>query len=130
MDFNHVPVLFHETVDSLDIRPDGIYVDCTAGGGGHSKAVADRLSEKGRLIAIDQDPDAIRNLREKFSSYNNVLIIKDNFRNIRSVLDSLDIGEVDGIMADLGVSSYQIDTAERGFSFHKDAPLEDRKSVV
>lgn len=128
MDFNHVPVLFHETVDSLDIRPDGIYVDCTAGGGGHSKAVADRLSEKGRLIAIDQDPDAIRNLREKFSSYNNVLIIKDNFRNIRSVLDSLDIGEVDGIMADLGVSSYQIDTAERGFSFHKDAPLDMRMS--
>lgn len=126
MDFNHVPVLFEETVDSLEIDPDGIYVDCTAGGGGHSKAIADRLSPSGKLIAIDRDPDAIANLQKKFASYNNVIIIKDNFRNIRSVLDSLGIGKVNGIMADLGVSSYQLDTAERGFSFHKDAPLDMR----
>lgn len=128
MEFIHKSVLFEETVNSLDINPDGIYVDCTAGGGGHSKAIADKLSGKGRLIAIDRDPDAIANLREKFASYNNVIIIKDNFRNISGILGSLDIDGVDGIIADLGVSSHQIDTAERGFSFHKDAPLDMRMS--
>lgn len=128
MAFSHVPVLFRETVDSLHVRPDGIYVDCTAGGGGHSQAVADRLSEQGRLIAIDRDPDAIRNLTKKFRPYQNVTVVRDNFTNIRSVLDSLGIERVDGIMADLGVSSYQLDTAERGFSFHQEAPLDMRMS--
>ena len=123
-----MPVLFRETVDSLRVRPDGIYVDCTAGGGGHSKAVADLLSAKGRLIALDRDPDAIRNLTVKFRPYDNVTVVRDNFTNIRSVLDSLGVERVDGIMADLGVSSYQLDTAERGFSFHQDAPLDMRMS--
>ncbi len=128
MEFSHVPVLFRETVDSLRVRPDGIYVDCTAGGGGHSKAVADLLSAKGRLIALDRDPDAIRNLTVKFRPYDNVTVVRDNFTNIRSVLDSLGVERVDGIMADLGVSSYQLDTAERGFSFHQEAPLDMRMS--
>lgn len=128
MEFSHVPVLFHETVDSLGVRPDGIYVDCTAGGGGHSKAVADQLSADGRLIAIDRDPDAVANLRDKFASRGNVTVVNDNFGNLRSVLDGLGVERVDGIMADLGVSSYQLDTAERGFSFHKDAPLDMRMS--
>ena len=128
MEFSHVPVLFRETVDSLRIRPDGIYVDCTAGGGGHSKAVADLLSGDGRLIALDRDPDAVRNLTEKFRPYDNVTVVRDNFTNIRSVLDSLGVERVDGVMADLGVSSYQLDTAERGFSFHQDAPLDMRMS--
>ena len=128
MEFSHVPVLLQETVDSLAVRPDGIYVDCTAGGGGHSKAVADRLSPRGRLIAIDRDPDAVAGLEDKFRLYENVTVVKDCFKNIRSVLDALGVERVDGVMADLGVSSYQLDTAERGFSFHKDAPLDMRMS--
>ena len=128
MEFSHIPVLFNETIDSLDIKPDGIYCDCTAGGGGHSGAIADRLSSEGRLVMIDRDPDAIRNLREKFASYNNVIIIKDNYSNIDAVMASLGIDAFDGIIADLGVSSHQIDTAERGFSFHNDAPLDMRMS--
>ncbi len=128
MDFSHIPVLFYETVDSLNINPDGIYCDCTAGGGGHSKAIADKLTGKGKLIAIDQDPDAVENLKKKFASYSNVIIIKDNFSNIDSIAASLGISEFDGIIADLGVSSHQLDTADRGFSFHNDAPLDMRMS--
>ena len=128
MEFTHIPVLFNETIDSLGIKPDGIYCDCTAGGGGHSGAIADRLSPEGRLVMIDRDPDAIKNLREKFASYNNVIIIKDNYSNIDAVMMSLGIDAFDGIIADLGVSSHQIDTAERGFSFHNDAPLDMRMS--
>lgn len=128
MEFNHISVLFNETVDSLGIKPDGIYCDCTAGGGGHSKAIADRLSDKGRLVAIDQDPDAIAKLKVKFADYNNVIIIKDNFSNIDSIAASLGIEAFDGIIADLGVSSHQLDTADRGFSFHSDAPLDMRMS--
>lgn len=128
MDFGHISVLFNETVDSLNIDPDGIYCDCTAGGGGHSKAIADKLTGKGKLIAIDRDPDATDNLKRKFASYNNVIIIKDNFSNIDSIASSLGIEAFDGIIADLGVSSYQLDTADRGFSFHNDAPLDMRMS--
>ncbi len=128
MDFSHIPVLFNETVDSLNIKSDGVYCDCTAGGGGHSKAIADKLSAKGRLIAVDRDPDAIENLRNKFASYNNVIIIKDNFSNIDKIAAELGIEGFDGIIADLGVSSHQLDTAERGFSFHNDAPLDMRMS--
>lgn len=128
MEFNHIPVLFNETIDSLDIKPDGIYADCTAGGGGHSMAVAEKLSDKGRLVAIDRDPDAIKNLTEKFASFNNVTIINDNFSDIKNIASSLGITGFDGIMADLGVSSYQLDTAVRGFSFHNDAPLDMRMS--
>ncbi len=128
MEFSHIPVLFNETVESLEIKADGIYADCTAGGGGHSKAIADRLSADGRLVMIDQDPEAIENLKVKFASYNNVIIIKSNFSDIDSVAESLGIDAFDGIVADLGVSSHQLDTPERGFSFHNDAPLDMRMS--
>lgn len=125
--FNHIPVLFNETIDALNIRPDGIYVDCTAGGGGHSSAVLERLTT-GRLIAIDQDPDAIETLIKRFSDNDKVTIVHDNFVNIESIIKNLGIVGVDGVMADLGVSSHQLDTDERGFSFHKDAPLDMRMS--
>lgn len=128
MEFSHVPVLFHEAIESLRIRPDGVYVDCTAGGGGHSRAIAERLTGDGRLIAIDRDPDAIANLKDLFGSDPRVTVVRDNFGNIRSVLDFLGVDRADGVLADLGVSSYQLDTAERGFSFHKDAPLDMRMS--
>lgn len=126
-EFNHIPVLFNETIDALNIRPDGIYVDCTAGGGGHSAAVLEKLTT-GKLIAIDQDPDAIATLENRFAGNDKVIIVHDNFVNIENVLSNLGIIGVDGVMADLGVSSHQLDTDERGFSFHKDAPLDMRMS--
>ncbi len=128
MDFSHVPVLFEETISSLRVKPDGVYVDCTAGGGGHALAVADRLSPEGRLIAIDRDPDAISHLRQKFAGRENVILIHDNYLNIKTVLNTLGFPGADGILADLGVSSYQLDAAERGFSFHLEAPLDMRMS--
>jgi len=127
-EFKHIPVLFNETIDALNVRPDGIYVDCTAGGGGHCSAVAERLTT-GRIIAIDQDPEAVANLQERFKNNGRVTIVHDNFVNISSILENLGIDGVDGIMADLGVSSHQLDTDERGFSFHKDAPLDMRMSM-
>lgn len=127
-EFKHIPVLFNETIDALKVRPDGIYVDCTAGGGGHCAAVAERLTT-GRIIAIDQDPEAVANLQERFKNNGRVTIVHDNFVNISSILENLGIDGVDGIMADLGVSSHQLDTDERGFSFHKDAPLDMRMSM-
>ena len=128
MQFNHVPVLFYETVDSLNINPDGIYADCTAGGGGHSAEILSRLSDKGRLIAFDRDPDAIRNLTEKFKGKENITIVKSNYCEIDLRMSELRIEAFDGIIADLGVSSFQLDTPERGFSFHNDAPLDMRMS--
>lgn len=127
-EFKHIPVLFNETIEALNVRPDGTYVDCTAGGGGHCNAVAEKLTT-GRIIAIDQDPEAIENLTERFKDNDRVTIVHDNFVNIRSILQNLGIDGVDGIMADLGVSSHQLDTDERGFSFHKDAPLDMRMSM-
>ncbi len=127
-DFKHIPVLFYETVDALNINPDGIYVDCTAGGGGHSAAVAEKLTT-GRLISIDQDPEAIATLQKRFEDNPKVTVVHDNFVNIKSVLSNLGIIGVDGVMADLGVSSHQLDTDARGFSFHKDAPLDMRMSM-
>ena len=127
MDFSHVSVLLKETIASLDVSPDGIYVDCTAGGGGHSGEIA-RLLENGRLFALDQDPEAIETLENRFRDNKNVTVIHTNFENINSVLFERGVEEVDGIMADLGVSSHQLDTAERGFSFHNDAPLDMRMS--
>lgn len=127
-EFKHIPVLFNETIDALNVRPDGIYVDCTAGGGGHCAAVAERLTT-GRIIAIDQDPEAVANLQERFKNNGRVTIVHDNFVNISSIFENLGIDGVDGIMADLGVSSHQLDTDERGFSFHKDAPLDMRMSM-
>ncbi|MBQ6864167.1 MAG: 16S rRNA (cytosine(1402)-N(4))-methyltransferase RsmH [Clostridia bacterium] len=129
MEFRHIPVLFTETIDSLQIRPDGIYVDCTAGGGGHSSAILAKLNENGRLIAIDRDPQAIAVLKERFGSDARVTIVNDNFSNVISILQQLGIDGVDGILADLGVSSHQLDSGERGFSFHKDAPLDMRMSM-
>lgn len=127
-EFKHIPVLFNETIDALNVRPDGTYVDCTAGGGGHCAAVAEKLTT-GRIIAIDQDPEAIENLNERFKDNGRVTVVHDNFVNIEAILGKLDIDGVDGIMADLGVSSHQLDTDERGFSFHKDAPLDMRMSM-
>lgn len=126
--FHHIPVLFEESIDSLNIKPDGIYVDCTSGGGGHSSAIASRLNG-GRLISIDRDPQAIETLKERLTPFGCVTIVHDNFFNIKNILDSLGIEEVDGILADLGVSSHQLDEPSRGFSFHHDAPLDMRMSL-
>ena len=127
MEFVHKPVLFDEAIDALNIKSDGIYLDGTAGGGGHSGEIASKL-ETGRLISVDQDPDAIAVLTEKFSKNDRVTVVHSNFDNIDSILDSLGIETIDGMLLDLGVSSYQLDTAERGFSFHNDAPLDMRMS--
>lgn len=129
MDFKHIPVLFNESIDALDIKPDGLYADCTAGGGGHSNAILDRLSENGRLIAVDRDPEAIATLTERFEGRENVSIVNDNFFNIKTILSRFTDEGADGILADLGVSSHQLDDAVRGFSFHADAPLDMRMSM-
>ncbi len=128
MEFSHISVLYYETLDALNIRPDGIYVDCTCGGAGHSRGILERLGENGRLIAIDQDPEAIEVIKERIGSDKRVTIIHDNFSNLKAILLSLGIDKVDGIMADLGVSSHQLDTAERGFSYNYDAALDMRMS--
>ncbi len=127
-EFHHIPVLFNETIESLDIKPDGIYVDCTSGGGGHSSAIASRL-KNGRLISIDRDPEAIEILKERLSEFGCVTVVHDNFFNIKTILASLGIDKVDGVLADLGVSSHQLDEPSRGFSFHHDAPLDMRMSI-
>lgn len=118
--------MLNECIRGLDIKPDGIYVDCTLGGGGHSKEIASRLTT-GRLIAIDKDEDAIMAAAERLYGYKErITIVHDDFKNFRHILDGLKIDKVDGILADLGVSSYQIDNEERGFSYIKDAPLDMR----
>ena len=125
-EFKHVSVLLQETIDGLRVRKDGIYVDGTLGGGGHSYQVAKQLTT-GRLIGIDQDADAIRAAGERLREFSRtVTIVRNNYENTESVLDDLQIPLVDGIMLDLGVSSYQLDTAERGFSYMEDAPLDMR----
>lgn len=129
MEFKHIPVLFRESIDALDIKPDGLYADCTAGGGGHSNAILDRLSVNGRLVAIDRDPEAIETLTKRFEGRENVNIVNDNFFNIKSILSQFTDEGADGILADLGVSSHQLDDAARGFSFHADAPLDMRMSM-
>lgn len=126
MEFSHIPVLLKETLDGLNIKPDGIYVDGTAGGAGHSKEIAKRING-GRLIALDRDPDAIKVATERLSGLP-ATVVKSNYRDMRVALDSLDIPFVDGIMLDIGVSSFQLDNGERGFSFHEDAPLDMRMS--
>jgi 16S rRNA (cytosine1402-N4)-methyltransferase len=128
MEFEHIPVLFEEAIDALTIKPDGIYVDCTAGGGGHSAAIAEKLKD-GRLIAIDRDPEAVEILRERLGKFGNTTVVQDNFINLQGILTANGIEKVDGILADLGVSSHQLDKAERGFSFHNDAPLDMRMSM-
>lgn len=126
MEFKHVSVLLNECLENLDIKKDGIYVDCTLGGAGHSYEILKRLSENGRLIGIDQDMDAINAAKEKLHNYTNVTYVHDNFYNIENILLELNIEGVDGILMDLGVSSYQLDQPERGFSYMHDAPLDMR----
>ena len=128
MDFNHISVLLEESVNSLNIKPSGVYVDCTAGGGGHSAEILKHLNENGRMVLIDQDPDAILTVTERFKGDERVTIVHNNFCNFADILQSIGVDSVDGIVADLGVSSHQLDTAERGFSFHNDAPLDMRMS--
>lgn len=126
MEFKHVSVLLEECIEALDIKEDGIYVDCTLGGAGHSSEIIKRLSKEGRLIGIDQDEDALKAASEKLKNYDNVTYVHNNFYNIEEILDELGIDKVDGILMDLGVSSYQLDEAERGFSYMNDAPLDMR----
>ena len=127
MEFSHVSVLLDECIDGLKIKEDGIYVDGTLGGGGHSLEIVKRLGEKGRLIAIDRDADALMAAGERLHAHaSKITYVHDDFKNCCIVLDELGIDEVDGILLDLGVSSYQLDNAERGFSYMKDAPLDMR----
>ena len=124
MEFSHISVLFEETIDSLCIKSDGLYVDCTCGGAGHSKAILERIPD-GVLVAIDRDPDAIQVITERIGNDSRVEIVNNNFNNIKDILNGR---RADGILADLGVSSFQLDTPERGFSFHHEAPLDMRMS--
>ena len=124
MNFEHIPVLLNETLEGLNIKPDGIYVDGTVGGAGHSFEIAGRL-KSGRLICLDRDPDAVAVATERLKGLP-ATVIKSNYRDMRSALDGEDIDVVDGIMLDIGVSSFQLDNRERGFSFHDDAALDMR----
>lgn len=125
MEFVHKSVLFDEAIMALDLNENKIIVDGTAGGGGHSGEIAKRAK---RVISIDQDPDAIAVLNERLGDKENVTIVHDNYSNIKNIISNLNIEKIDGLLLDLGVSSFQLDTAERGFSFHKDAPLDMRMS--
>lgn len=127
MEFSHVSVLLSESIEGLAVRPDGIYVDGTAGGAGHSKKIAEKLTDGGQLIALDRDPDAVAIASERLAGYN-ARVIRSNYSDMRHVLDSLGIDKVDGVLLDLGVSSHQLDTPERGFSYNYDAPLDMRMS--
>lgn len=127
MEFKHISVLFEETIEGLHIKPDGIYVDGTMGGAGHGRAVCERLSSEGRYIGIDQDEAAIKVGTERLAPFaDRVSIVRSNYADMVSVVHNLGIDKVDGIMLDLGVSSYQLDTVERGFSYREDAPLDMR----
>ncbi len=127
MEFSHIPVLLQQTIDGLAVNENGIYVDGTAGGGGHSSEILKRLTT-GKLISIDQDPDAIMTLTQRFKNNENSIIIKGNFADMKELLQHRGVGRLDGVLLDIGVSSHQLDTAERGFSFHEDAPLDMRMS--
>ncbi len=127
MEFSHVSVLLEETIDSLNIKPDGIYVDGTLGGGGHSLEICKRLGEGGRLIGIDQDMDAIKAASKRLEEYKDKIdIVHSNYQDIESCLGELSIHGVDGIVLDLGVSSYQLDNVDRGFTYREDTPLDMR----
>lgn len=127
MDFKHISVLLDETIDGLDIKPDGIYVDGTLGGGGHSYEILRRLSPKGRLIGIDQDGEALKAAGERLKEFENqITLVRSNYCEIDKVLKELNVEKVDGILLDIGVSSYQLDNLERGFSYKSDAPLDMR----
>ena len=125
--FNHVTVLLNESVDGLNIKEDGIYVDCTLGGAGHSSEIVKKLSSQGKLIAFDQDDIALNNAKKVLEKYlDRVILVKSNFKHLKDKLHELGIEKVDGVLFDLGVSSPQLDTPERGFSYHHDAPLDMR----
>ena len=126
MEFNHISVLLNECLEGLNIKENGIYVDGTLGGAGHSSEILKRLSNEGRLIGIDQDTDALKAAKERLKNYSNVTFVHSNFSSIENVLNNLNIDGVDGILMDLGVSSYQLDEGERGFSYMRDAPLDMR----
>lgn len=127
MEFSHIPVLLDQTIEALNIKEDGIYVDGTAGGGGHSQEIAKRL-KSGRLISIDRDPDALAAASKRLEPYPQAKVVEGNFSDMREILDNEGIGLVDGILLDIGVSSFQLDAPQRGFSFHNDAPLDMRMS--
>ena len=127
MDFEHKSVMLDEVLSALDVKPDGIYLDCTLGGAGHAKAIGLRLTDKGKLIGIDQDDDAIAVAQERLTTLTcDVKIFRANFSELSAILDKLGIDELDGALFDLGVSSHQIDTAKRGFSYMQDSPLDMR----
>lgn len=127
MEFHHKPVLFEETLSSLAIRPEGVYIDGTMGGGGHSEAILQRLTT-GKLLSIDQDPDAIEAAGERLKKYPQSIRVRGNFAQMAEIAKAQGIDAVDGVLMDIGVSSYQLDTPERGFSYHHDAPLDMRMS--
>lgn len=128
MEFLHIPVLLNECIEALNIHSDGIYVDGTAGGAGHSSAIAERLGNNGRLISLDRDPDAVIAASKRLSKFPNAQVIHRNYSQLREVLDELKIDRVDGVLMDLGVSSFQLDEESRGFSYHSNAPLDMRMS--
>lgn len=127
MEFSHRSVLLEETIEGLAIKPDGVYIDGTAGGAGHSAEIARRLTT-GRLIAVDKDPDAVITATERLKPFAAAQVVQNDFRNIKAIAAELGITGADGILLDLGVSSHQLDEAERGFSYHNDAPLDMRMS--
>ena len=126
MEFNHTPIMLKEILSGLNIRPDGIYIDCTIGGAGHSKEILKQLSPNGRLIGIDKDQEALDVCKQRLGDYNNVTLVKSDFKDIKNVLQNLNIQKVDGVLIDLGVSSYQIDNPDRGFSFRFNSKLDMR----
>ena len=129
MEFKHVSVLFDECMEGLNIKPDGIYVDGTLGGGGHSSGICEKLGPNGTLIGIDRDQDALNAASKRLEKYNcNKIFVQSNYSDIASVLEDLEIDEIDGALLDLGVSSFQLDNPERGFSYMNDAPLDMRMS--
>ena len=130
MEFNHVSVLLDECIENLNIKEDGVYVDCTMGGAGHSKEIVKRLSDKGLFIGFDQDKNAIATAKERLAEYSDrVRFVHSNFENIKEELEKIGVYKIDGVLADLGVSSHQLDEADRGFSYMHDAPLDMRMDV-
>lgn len=127
MEFKHKPVLFEETIQSLDVRPDGFYIDGTAGGGGHSSAILEKLVS-GKLLSIDQDPDAVETVKRRFAGNPCSVVRRANFSEMVKVAEEEGFSQADGVLLDIGVSSHQLDTPERGFSYHYDAPLDMRMS--
>lgn len=131
MEFVHIPVLLNQTIENLNIKPGGVYVDCTLGGAGHSSEIVKRIQPGGILIGIDQDQNAINAAKQKLEAYkDSVIYVKDNFRNLKNAIISSGFDKVDGILMDIGVSSHQLDEEERGFSYMHDGPLDMRMDIT